>query len=152
MTKKKHKAKDKRPRQVWPGMSRKRMDEIGAWLRETADKVGLRDWYFELKHVPLAESDDCGATIVCLPGRKVAYVRLRHDFPTWKREDQRATLLHELLHVHLDPISKATNEDSIVAALLGKPAAAQHSAEVHWCIEHAVDAIAYEMAKHFRLP
>lgn len=145
-------SKAAKPNQMWPGMSRKRFKKLGRWTRATADRLGLRDWMIVMEHVPLPVGEAHGAECFCRPGQKHATIKLRWDFPNWSPAEQRQTLIHELLHIHLYPVQHAVTQGSAAWRLLGDSAGDMLNNQIHWEVEHIVDRLACEIAPHYPLP
>lgn len=136
----------------WPGMSAKKLRKVGAYARDLADRLGLRDWTFRFAHEPLASDDSAQACIFVTYGRKDATVMLRRDFLRMPRSEQRSLLIHELLHCHLDAIEVVLRRGGAVGDVLGDTVGDMVRDTVHTAVEHATDAIASEIAKHYPLP
>jgi hypothetical protein len=82
---------------------RKNPTERQRWLpyvRRIADLMMLKDWRIEISEEPPAASDACAS---CDPvqGRKMATLRLSSGFLEDPPDDQRQTVVHELIHCHL---------------------------------------------------
>lgn len=137
---------------MWPGMSRKKFLKLGAYLRETANQLGLRDWFFEMNYAPLSADGDVIATVRCIYGRKRASVRLVQDFAQRSKEEQRMVIIHELLHCHTERIEQPLRHGQAAWKILGDSAADVLSDQIHLAIEDAVDGIAETIAERFPLP
>lgn len=127
------------PDPVWPGMTRKRFDQIGRYIRDTANLLGLYDWRLKLAEQPSTDEDNL-AEIAITYGRRRATITLCKDFASQHAEDQQIAIVHELLHIHLDPTFSLLCQS--VPTLVGQAAwsvlqEAQRERE-----EHVVDAIA----------
>lgn len=121
---------------------------LGEYCRDSADAIELRDWHIDLSKEPCDE-DSC-AQSRCRYGQKRIELRFPDDFPTASSpEDQRDTVIHELVHAHLDPPWKLLDED--VFGLLGREARALVVAEFTRSIEYAVDGLSRAIAKHLPL-
>lgn len=116
------------------------------YVRHVADQLELRDWTIVVETDPPL-SEDAGAAIRPVYGRKRAWLRFRDDFRRAGADDQVQTVAHELLHCHLDAIETPLEDDS-VADLMGS--AAYHVLfQAHRnAIEFAVDAIAESFVHH----
>jgi hypothetical protein len=77
-------------RQAWAG-----------YVREVADRLRLRDWAVVVKDDG-PEDGDAHASCHCVYGRKLALIRLSDGFLDDPPEGQRHSVVHELLHCHLD--------------------------------------------------
>lgn len=85
--------------------------ELGEYLRWIADRMGLRDWRFEMI-VQETISTDGGlagkdTTFITLglcsptPGQKKAWIYFAEELRNEKREVLREVVVHELVHCHL---------------------------------------------------
>lgn len=72
---------------------------IRGYLREIADLLWLRDWTIEIESDE-PESSEAIAAIRPIWGRRRALIRFRDDFWNMDSEDQRQTIVHELIHCH----------------------------------------------------
>lgn len=82
-------------------MTDPRRQAFAPYVRDLADRLRLRDWTVVVKDDE-PEDKDSHASIHCVYGRKRALLRLSDDFLGDDPEDQRHTVVHELLHCHLD--------------------------------------------------
>lgn len=117
---------------------------LQAYLRQLADMMGLRDWVIRLDMGALEE----GTMGQCfIPyGRKLADIKLaEHD----TIEELRETMVHELVHCHLDgirfPISNIRN-------VIGQSLYDVASESTRDYVEQATQGIAREWAKTLPLP
>ena len=70
------------------------------YIRDIADRLRLRDWTVRVKDDGPEGRDD-HASVQCVYGRKLANIRLSDEFLGDDPEEQRHTVVHELLHCHL---------------------------------------------------
>lgn len=134
------------PDPVWPGMPRATFKRIGMYLRFAADRVGLRDWAFNLRWTYYDQDDEAMAAVKVVRGQKRATVFLAKDFADFPEPQQRHALIHELLHCHMDSL------EQLVWSLAHSMGDAAHSVfrnNFHDQIELVVDAIASEWATTF---
>lgn len=117
------------------------------YIRWVANEMELRDWTIEL----LRETCEDGAYAVVYPtfGRKIAEIKLTENFRELAPETQRHTIVHELVHCHLEPAANMVYKD--LEDYLGK-----QTDQIFWNgfkrqIEYGVDAIAAAIAKHLPL-
>lgn len=121
---------------------------LGEYLRATADAMELRDWNVVLSREPC--DDDTFAQCRCRYGTKRIEVKVPKDFPTATTlEEQRHTLIHELVHAHTDGAWKVVEED--FAGALGREARALLMASYTREIEVGINALASALAKHLPL-
>lgn len=122
---------------------------LSPYIREMADRMGLTDWRFEFIFYPPTD-DDCFAEITPDDGKQSATIRFNADFPTYDREQQRETVVHELIHCHLDLIQQQIRND--LPKLLGQP-----SYDAFWPsfvrgLERGVDGLTQAWAPLMPLP
>lgn len=80
-------------------MTDPRKQAFAAYLRELADRMGLKDWEITVKDGP---PDDRSArcSVWMRYGGKQARTYLSEEFLRGTPEEQRADLVHELVHLH----------------------------------------------------
>lgn len=131
--------------------------EIGAYVREMADLMGLRDWTVQTDVADNVEitnhryvRGNPGASSLVIHGRRAVTVTLRSDWPEWDASDMRQTIAHELVHAHVVVMVWAFNN---VQAVIGSTALFEMADsafdDAH---ELAVDAIATAWAETLPLP
>lgn len=127
---------------VWPCMSKGEFMRIGAYLRNVANQIGLRDWYLTLGWDPITkdEDDEAMAMITRTYGQKSATVRIMADFALLPPRDQSHALIHELYHLHLDDLEFLGR--GALQDVMGETAYRMYSSLLHSEIEKAVDNIA----------
>jgi hypothetical protein len=111
------------------------------YFRLIADSFGLKDWEFRISDEP-PDSPSAFAEIQPCKGRKLATILLSGVFLGAKREEQRITAIHELLHCHYDLADRI-----VLNTLTGPEITAYRLA-----LELAVDGIATAIASKFPLP
>ncbi|MCE5322134.1 hypothetical protein LLG46_02335 [bacterium] len=121
-----------------------------SYIREVADKLRLRDWEFVLKDEP-PEDEDVSAEIVPIEGRKRASIYLCTGFRELSPEEQRHTIVHELLHCHLESATDIIRLDLWEHRVLSQNAYDILIGGFRRQIEYAVDAIADAIAHNFPL-
>jgi hypothetical protein len=115
------------------GVKKRDRKALFAYIRSTADEMGLRDWEIRLSDEPAREGK--GASVGCVFGRKFA-----------SPEDQRDTIVHELIHLHLEPASDMVYRD--LEKILGRPADAAFTNGFDRQLEYAIDGLAGALAQH----
>lgn len=123
-------------------------DELGKYVRDMADEMGLRDWTIVLSHAE-PDDDDHGAECDVTYGRKLATITFRDDWVQWDAERIRQLVAHELLHVHTWPMEQRLCD---LKDLIGESAYTVASLAFRDALEHAVDGIATEWAATLPLP
>lgn len=109
-----------------------------ALVRRLADRMGLRDWRIEVLEEP---PEDEWALASCEPlrGRRYALLRLSERWYRLAPHDQRAALVHELIHCHV-----ASACDVVRCELPAHLSPATYEvvwASFHRQIEYAVDGL-----------
>lgn len=120
---------------------------IGAYLRDLADKLGLRDWTVTVMHAsPQDLGEDAGylAQVGSDPGAWEAKFYFRSDFPTLSDDQVRETCVHELVHVHRRVIRHFN--DKTIKEVLSVDAWNTWLAAVTLLDETATDALARAIA------
>lgn len=120
---------------------------LTAYIRETADAVGLRDWEVRLSDERAAEGK--AASVQAVFGRKFARVLIGKDFRGESPEDQRDTIVHELIHLHLEPAADMVYRD--LEKVLGRPADAVFTNGFERQLEYGIDGLAAALAPHMPL-
>lgn len=124
-------------------------DELGRYVRDLADEMGLRDWAFVTEVEESFDPGDQNANIGCTYGRKFGTVKFRGDWSEWEPEYLRMVATHELVHAHLDPIRLPLAN---IRAQIGQTLFdVTHGAQTDF-IEYATDAIAVAWASKLPLP
>jgi len=141
-------------KQKHPGMTNAEFRRLGEYVRWMADAMGLRDWYFNLKHSPPLRDDEsvdkgAGARIEIYWGKRYADISVCEEFRTMRPDRQRQFICHELVHCHLDHLDSLTDNKL-----------RDHMGEMHWqgwhmgfdlAFENAIDAIADAWARKLPL-
>jgi hypothetical protein len=72
------------------------------YLRDLADRLGLKDWRIDLERDQPAD-DRHGASCSAYPGQQRVAIRLSRTFlDTYSPAEQRQAALHEVLHPHFE--------------------------------------------------
>lgn len=116
------------------------------YVKELANKMGLRDWSFEIvREQPDVDSSGGPSTaaIGCVYGRKMATIKLSDGFlEDATPEEQRQTLCHELAHALFAPMHQFLHDE------LEGPAFKAYLL----LMEYGIDATADAIAPHMPLP
>jgi hypothetical protein len=110
------------------------------YLRDVADRMGLKDWDVILSKKP-AEDGAC-ATADCTWGRKSVTIKLAKFLHFQTPDIQRQTVVHELVHCHFAAMHNPLNEGMCDA---------NRDWYIH-AMEYGVDAIADVIAPSMPLP
>ena len=122
---------------------------LGEWIRRAANTIGLTDWAIE--YVWDEELPEHVLARVSIPrARQAARIRLGSEFRVSKPEEKRATLIHELMHCHFEPMSEYVSETLPMA--IGKPSFHVFETAYDLLAERAIDAIAVAFAEKLPLP
>jgi hypothetical protein len=120
---------------------------LARYVDAIAADFGLRDWEITI----LDETPDSATAIASCEavfGRRVAHLRFSHAFFHSPPEDQRNTVIHELLHAHLAATDQAV-EDHV--GLLGSESRVIARNTYNTTREYAVDALAAAIADKYPL-
>lgn len=125
-------------------MTKQDRKALAEYVRSVANEMELRDWTIEVLAEPCADGNV--AYVTCTFGRKQAQVSFAHDFRDRAPEEQRDTVVHELVHLHLESATSMVRND--LEPWLGKQADAMFFDGYRRQIEYGVDALAAAVAKH----
>src|SRR5688500_7921750 len=111
------------------------------YVRDVADRLGLRDWEIRLRRTPCEDGN--GASVTVVYGRRLATMELCADFVTISADDRRHNITHELIHCHMDQcyVILRQLERTFGQAVYSVIREVQHEA-----IEQATDALATVIA------
>jgi hypothetical protein len=115
------------------------------YIRTTADEMGLRDWRISLSRKPADGS--ANAAIWLRTNHKEAVIYVAADFRDHAPDEQRCSIVHELIHCHLEPPTKLLTGD--LRQHLGDSGSLFIEAFIN-AIEYGVDGLATAIAP--RLP
>lgn len=128
-------------------MKKRDRKALVTYIRSTADQVGLKDWEVVLSDEPAAEGK--AASVQAAFGRKFARILIGKGFRGEAPEDQRDTIMHELVHLHLEPAADMVYRD--LEKILGRPADAVFTNGFDRQLEYGIDALAGALAPHLPL-
>lgn len=136
-------------------MTKAQRRAIGAYAREAADALELRDWTVNIDHEPVPDDDDgeefrAWADCRCIYGRKQIFIRFANDFVTLDADRQRHIIVHELSHAVLTEL-----QDDVRCHLpkhLSQQSYDLFYAGFYQRLEYAVDQIATIGAKLLHKP
>jgi hypothetical protein len=131
------------------------MTPTEAYVRDLADRMGLRDWTLR---VDLTEPDApdrrdeqrWGASAHPLPGRKYAIITLGTSVSEADPDEQRQTIVHELVHLHFGALVDQLRND--LDDFIPPAAFGVFDASATRNLEYGVDALAVVIAEHMPLP
>lgn len=131
-------------------MTKRQQRSIMRYVHEVAPLLGIgRGWVFVVHRDPPA-NPDCIGHCACVFGQRVAHLRFSAEFLDCPPEDQRETILHELLHV-----VHAVTQDQVQHVLanhMPKEAHAVFADLFNHAHEYAVDSLAVAIAPLFPMP
>lgn len=138
-------------------MKKKHRQAIDVYVRYLANELGLRDWTIRIDVVDdpgagldIDPREEASAVITPATGRKFAAIKIPHHMPDLRREDIRHTLVHELVHCHLEPLwDHITSE--YIGGILGAPANQVFMGAANQHLEVAVDGLADVLAPRMPL-
>lgn len=129
---------------------------IEAWAHRYINSMKkllhLSDWNIMLKNEPCA-SDALAETDV-ITGQHLAKIYLSKNYVKDTPENFRATIVHELLHCHLSPISELSVEilKPLADELGGSRVIKSAINGIEYETERSIDAISEAIAMYFPLP
>lgn len=110
---------------------------IEQYIRDLADRMGLKDWEIIVSRVP--SRDGVLATVRVTYGRRQARMWLSEDFAGGQPHEQRLALTHELIHCHMDRMDTVARQLEPVIGTAAHAVFMAAHAEAH---EQATDALA----------
>ena len=119
---------------------KKNIERFGPYVRDVADQMQLRDWFFALMDKPSKKG--LAATLQPVWGRRYAALWLAKDFHKQAPEKQRHTIVHELIHAHF-----AAMDNPLQRGM--KPSAVGFYVSA---MEYGIDAMADIVAPFMPLP
>lgn len=122
-------------------MTARQHSKLERYVRLCADRLGLRDWKLEVSRDEL-HSQRAVAQTRWAYGQRWAQLSFGDEFFEYSPEDQRATVIHELLHCHFGAACDAVVRNA-------KPRTYKHF--MHQ-LEYGLDATAVAVADHYPLP
>lgn len=128
-------------------MTKRDRAELGRYMRAIADEMELRDWTVTVGDGYCG--DDLEAEAHCVNGQRHVAITFGEHFRGREPEDQRETVVHELIHAHLDVCWKMVQTD--LAEALGKPVYYVFCDSYRRAMEYSVDALAKTIARHMPL-
>lgn len=121
------------------------------WVQEYAETLaswmGLTDWTLQV--INDSPDDTSMAEIDCIYGQRLAKIALSDEWDTYTPTTQRDTLVHELVHAILSPLTQMADDMLDVTA---GPNATAAKAALSNVEEWVTDAIALAWAQHLPLP
>jgi len=112
----------------------------------------LSDWTIVMQNEPC--SSDCLAETDVITGQHLAKMYLSKTYTKDTPENLRATIIHELLHCHLSPISELSEEilKPLADELGGSRVIKSAINGIEYETERSIDAISEAIAPYFPLP
>lgn len=132
-------------------MSPARRRALMAYVERVRDAMGLRHWAIRIPDEHPEAAEDALAQIDPTEGRYVATLRLGEGFWTEDREGQRASIVHEMLHIHHVRVTDAVRLGGYRTEL-GQSAYEELIATVKREAEYMTDALTTLYAPMVRLP
>lgn len=128
-------------------MTRAQKNALERYISEVQQIMNLGQWKIELSDVPSEE--DALAEIEVSENLWQAKIRVAHGFFKEKQDEQRDTIVHELIHVHTAGIERARDR---MEKTLGDLAWPIFQASMENEVERAVDALAKVVSQSVPLP
>lgn len=124
-------------------MSKVRWDrqEWLPYFRHIADRMALKDWTIEITN-DAPSSSTALANVHRIKGRRIARIGLSEGFLRDTQEEQRDTVVHELIHCHL----------VLADCLVGEKLSGSDLICYYDAQEYGVDALAATIASLMPLP
>ena len=129
---------------------------IEAWMLRYVNSMKkmlhLSDWTIVMQNEPC--SSDCLAETDVITGQHLAKMYLSKTYTKDTPENLRATIIHELLHCHLSPISELSEEilKPLADELGGSRVIKSAINGIEYETERSIDGISEAIAPYFPLP
>ena len=120
---------------------------LHAYLKQLQDELKLSHWNIKLDKE--AVHPESLAEIQIAPGQNTATISLHDEWKTWTPNELRSTLVHELIHCHLNPINEIAEEH---LTELPQNKTTHIKTSMAYMNERATDAIAELIAPHLSKP
>ncbi len=117
------------------------------YTRQIAVAMGLGGWIIEETEAPATEG--CLAEIEPTYGQRHAKLSLCKEWDTLDPVEQRDTIVHELLHVHLSHLTQLAHD---IVETVDEGATKAARASLSLAEEYAVDAMATAWSPYMPLP
>ena len=128
-------------------MTRAQKTALERYISEAQQTLNLGQWKIELEDSPC--EDDALAEIEVSENLWQARIRVAYSFFKEKPEEQRDTIVHELIHVHTAGIERSRDR---MEKILGELAWPVFQASMENEVERAVDALAKIVAPTLPIP
>lgn len=128
-------------------LSKRERKALLRYMRWVANEMELRDWELELDPDQCAE--DVAGHCQVTGGLRHARISVASNFREHSPEEQRDTIVHELVHIHLDGSWRMVQHD--LGDALGKPVYYVFCDSYRRAMELGVDALSKSIAKHLPL-
>jgi hypothetical protein len=128
-------------------MTRAQKTALERYISEAQQTLNLGQWKIELEDSPC--EDDALAEIEVSENLWQARIRVAYGFFKEKPEEQRDTIVHELIHVHTAGIERSRDR---MEKTLGELAWPVFQASMENEVERAVDALAKIVAPTLPIP
>lgn len=123
-------------------------DKLAHYIDLLAFAMGLKDWQFHLA-AEKPDNPEHAASVDVRYGRKYAVIYLSDGWEQWQPSSVRQTLVHELLHCHINHVRHPIDN---IQSSIGTPLYNATWNAVTDYIEYAVDGIAEAWAQRLPLP
>lgn len=127
-------------------MTERQSLSLARYIRNCADRLGLRDWKIGLDDAPC--DDHADASVYVIREIHTAHVQVSSEFLTLTPERQRQVIAHEMAHVHMG--ADIDYLKVVLPALVGQVAWAPIEAALTTMHEQGIDGVSIGMA--FALP
>lgn len=115
---------------------------VAAWVRYSADRLGLRDWRFSISRRRALEASNASSFI--RDHGDESWIALAPEFFEMPERYQRASLTHEILHPHFQRFTRLF--EKLVERELGNRTEAVMFAAVSEMEEQAIDRLAWAIS------
>jgi hypothetical protein len=128
-------------------MNKRDRTELFKYVRVLANRLSLKDWVLICNRVPCDPGSY--AEVMTTYGKQEAVISFRRDFRKLPAEQVRESVVHELLHCHLQSVDHYLTK--VLPDMVPRRASRAVRWEIHQRNEEAVNDIARSIAAAFPL-
>lgn len=132
---------------VWDGMTRKDFDRIVAHFDRIATALGLAHWDITVEVLPEPDEDNLATTRVTHDSH-IASICVAKTLHKEARKTIEITVIHELLHIYVEPMLSPVTRSTGLPAIIGAPTAIVFETFLDAAKETMIDTLATALRPH----
>jgi hypothetical protein len=126
---------------IWAGMPRAEFERFVAYIDVVATALGLSHWTIEVEVLPENDADTYATTAVSTDTNH-ASIAIARNLHEETRRTQGVSIIHEVLHVHVEPFLSVLDRPEGLRRMIGEAHAETMMAYVSSGKERMIDAMA----------